>query len=253
MGTIHTGTIGHVTNHYSVNTTLTGVWIAVHGAKRGDNPEVRVQYSFFEDRPYIDNSEYDSLAVTAEKVVQKRTTSSAPSAVAASAEASEGKPSGSAAAPSTSSAAAAASNAPGPQQQQQQQQPGPSEPQGPAAEFSFSSRPAGHPEPAVASAGPRSAATAAVANVYATPRRAGRGSAADGPYRRFAMSVDLRSFQASSRLPLNIAAVYVQAVLPVEIIGKPSPHASCRPHRPCFFFCVEALQHCMHSVSPYPD
>lgn len=47
----------------------------------------------------------------------------------------------------------------------------------------------------------------------------GRSPAEDGPFRNFSLSVDVRTFQSSKRLPLSSASVYVQAVLPPEIIG----------------------------------
>lgn len=40
----------------------------------------------------------------------------------------------------------------------------------------------------------------------------------DGPSRKFCLTIDVRSFQASSRLPLNVASGVVQALLPQELL-----------------------------------
>ncbi|KXZ48687.1 hypothetical protein GPECTOR_26g590 [Gonium pectorale] len=45
-----------------------------------------------------------------------------------------------------------------------------------------------------------------------------KAEADDGPFRHFALTVDVRTFQSSKRLPLSSASVYVQAVLPAELI-----------------------------------
>lgn len=37
-----------------------------------------------------------------------------------------------------------------------------------------------------------------------------RASAADGPVRQFCLTVDVRSFQASRRLPVSLASAFVQ-------------------------------------------
>ncbi|KAL6757254.1 hypothetical protein V8C86DRAFT_2629461 [Haematococcus lacustris] len=63
-------------------------------------------------------------------------------------------------------------------------------------------------------------------------------SEADGPFREFGLTLDIRSFQAGSRLPLNLACTYVQALLPAGLLelvvssGRrlPSKFAPLRTH-----------------------
>lgn len=45
------------------------------------------------------------------------------------------------------------------------------------------------------------------------------GMGADGPVRRFVFAIDIRSFQAGRRLPLNLASTFIQAYMPSEFIG----------------------------------
>ena len=52
-----------------------------------------------------------------------------------------------------------------------------------------------------------------------------QGLLAEGSLRRFTFSVDLNSFQASSRLPLNLASIVLELSLPPELAGAPPcPH-----------------------------
>ena len=48
-----------------------------------------------------------------------------------------------------------------------------------------------------------------------------QGLLAEGSLRRFTFSVDLQHFQASSRLPLNLASVVLELSLPTELAGAP--------------------------------
>lgn len=45
------------------------------------------------------------------------------------------------------------------------------------------------------------------------------GLLAEGAQRRFAFSLDLRRFEAGPRLPLNLATVALELVLPQELAG----------------------------------
>ena len=54
-----------------------------------------------------------------------------------------------------------------------------------------------------------------------------QGLLAEGSLRRFTFSVDLQHFQASSRLPLNLASSVLELSLPPELAGAPlCPHTS---------------------------
>lgn len=44
----------------------------------------------------------------------------------------------------------------------------------------------------------------------------------EGPSRSFTLTVDIRSFTATGKLPLNMASVYVVAIMPVQLNGEGS-------------------------------
>lgn len=49
--------------------------------------------------------------------------------------------------------------------------------------------------------------------------------------RAFALTLDVRTFQAGTRLPLNLAKTYIQAVLPADVLGKSRPGGSMESER----------------------
>lgn len=53
------------------------------------------------------------------------------------------------------------------------------------------------------------------------PDGLGAGLLEEGAQRRFTFSVDLRRFEAGSRLPLNLASVVLELALPTELAGAP--------------------------------
>jgi hypothetical protein len=67
---------------------------------------------------------------------------------------------------------------------------------------------------AAAQADPAAAAAAAAVSLHAA------AAAAADPVRSFTMTLDVRSFQAGRRLPVALASAYVQAYLPVELLGR---------------------------------
>jgi hypothetical protein len=42
---------------------------------------------------------------------------------------------------------------------------------------------------------------------------------AEGPFRSFALTLDVRTFQAGRKLPLNTCSTYIQALLPADVLG----------------------------------
>jgi hypothetical protein len=50
--------------------------------------------------------------------------------------------------------------------------------------------------------------------------QAHRALPGDGPFRTFSLTLDVRTFQAGRRLPLNVASTYVQAVLPPDVLRE---------------------------------
>lgn len=103
-------------------------------------------------------------------------------------------------------AAGATSSSGGAPQQQQQQPPAPSAYSLRQRDSAASQQPAAAPQVSAPAAGSVSA-TSAAAN-------------ADGPFRSFGLTIDIRTFQAGRRLPLNMACTYVQAVLPPDVLGE---------------------------------
>jgi hypothetical protein len=41
----------------------------------------------------------------------------------------------------------------------------------------------------------------------------------EGPFRSFALTLDIRTFQAGRKLPLNTCSTYIQALLPADVLG----------------------------------
>ncbi|GLI70596.1 hypothetical protein VaNZ11_015526 [Volvox africanus] len=164
-----------------------GVWVNLTGAKKGDTPQICVLSLFYEDRPGVSFSPEPK---------QSPSKSRAASTVAARRQQATNQPN------------AASGDA----------QP----------DRDLSGTQGSPPEGGTTGAAGRGAATAAVGLPPAQSRNptAGlanfgspsRDPADDGPFRRFSLTIDVRSFQSSKRLPLSSANVYVQAVLPAELI-----------------------------------
>ncbi|GIL95926.1 hypothetical protein Vretimale_1840, partial [Volvox reticuliferus] len=164
-----------------------GVWVNLTGAKKGDTPQVCMMALFYEDRPGVSFSPESKQS-----------------------------PGKSRAATTAAARRQQATNHPTAASGDAQPDPDPSRPQ------------AASPGGGTTAAAVSGSAAAAVGLPPAPPRNpiAGlpnfgspsRNPADDGPFRRFSLTVDVRSFQSSKRLPLSSANVYVQAVLPAELV-----------------------------------
>lgn len=169
-----------------------GVWNTLSGAKKGETPQVCVMALFYEDRP-------DAWSPGPKQASPGR--QRAPGRKPAAASRANGGGDG-------ADDVGAGGDLPGP---------------GDGAAFPSAQAAGGGDAGAGDGAGfvaagepPGANPTAGLPNFGSPPRR---GPADDGPFRHFALTVDVRSFQSTKRLPLSSASVYVQAVLPAELLG----------------------------------
>ncbi|PNH10303.1 Centrosomal protein [Tetrabaena socialis] len=171
-----------------------GVWMTLLGAKRGEAPQVCVLAWFYEDRPGAVSPPGPKRSPSRPRATRRQAPTQAagpsgdgPDAQPEGAHAGSAAGGGSGADQQPDSAAARGDSADG----------GEAGIRGVAAP-----PPAQHP-------------TAGLPH-FGSPSRG--PSVDDGPFRRFALTVDVRTFQSSKRLPLSSANVYVQAVLPADLI-----------------------------------
>ncbi|GIL42344.1 hypothetical protein Vafri_350 [Volvox africanus] len=167
-----------------------GAWVNLTGAKKGDTPQICVLSLFYEDRPGVSFSPEPK---------QSPSKSRAASTVAARRQQATSQPT-----------AASGDAQPGPDLSVTQGTPPKGGTAGAVASRAAAAAAAAVGLPPAPSRNP----TAGLPN-FGSPSR---NPADDGPFRRFSLTVDVRSFQSSKRLPLSSASVYVQAVLPAELI-----------------------------------
>ncbi|GFR45270.1 hypothetical protein Agub_g6376 [Astrephomene gubernaculifera] len=173
-----------------------GVWMGLTGAKKGDSPQVYVQALFYEDRPGALSSPEPKQSPSKARGVRRQQAANRSSTAAL---------------PGVSEAAGDAATASGPAA-------GAGDP-GRSSEAADGVDAAGLPRGGPTSAGTAAAApTAGLPNFGSPARGLGPAAADEGPFRHFALMVDVRSFQSSKRLPLSTASVYVQAIMPPELI-----------------------------------
>jgi centrosomal protein CEP120 len=169
--------------------------VTLTGAKKGDTPQVHMVALFYEDRPGVSFSPEPKQSPTKARAAARRKQA----AVGGDGDANIN--------PDSATAAAVESGQSGGGGQQRAD--------GAAGVDGPGGSDAGQARAAVAAGPPARHPTAGLPD-FGSP---GRNPADDGPFRRFALTVDVRSFQSSKRLPLSSACVYVQAVLPADLIG----------------------------------
>ncbi|KAG2432446.1 hypothetical protein HXX76_008792 [Chlamydomonas incerta] len=170
-----------------------GVWNTLSGAKKGETPQVCALALFYEDRPDAWSPGPKQASPGRQRAPGRKPAAS-------------GRAGGGGAADGADEVGASGDL------------PGPGDGAAlPSARAAGGSDAAGGDGAGFVAAGepPGANPTAGLPNFGSPPRRS---PADDGPFRHFALTVDVRSFQSTKRLPLSSANVYVQAVLPAELI-----------------------------------
>lgn len=247
------------TSHAMVLHDHAGEWFQLSGGKVGDSaPQLRVFFSLAEELVRSSGTEEVLLSQLDQRLAgEAPTPASAPSGPGPSG-AANSPPGPSNTAPSAAAGAAPGATAATMQQQQLSgeasyaddfEDAGGEDATSPPAPRNGAALPAPSPAPAaVASAAvattaapapaarapaqqqqaPTSTAPAAQSHPSSGTGMGGAGAAAavpagaltEGPMREFKLTLDVRSFQAGKRLPLNVANAYIQAMLPPELVGE---------------------------------
>eukprot|EP00798_Chlamydomonas_sp_ICE-L_P005677 gene5677-3537_t len=231
-----------------------GEWFTLTGAKAGETPQVKVVYELFEEAVKPSGMETDIMSALDSKLAARRptnptdpgstgagveagtTTAAPPKSAARDGSGSDGGYTAS----FDSSPKSGGSASPGVDRNgggHAQESHSPQEGGGAGAEPPGAAPSQGGPSPADGGPAQQPAATASAREGASQPNPGGvqqseidvavggltpplgQSLAVTGPHRLFSLSIDLRSFAAGRLLPINLASVYLQAVLPQGITG----------------------------------